>query len=60
MNPMKDDWYYKNPNYILDHYKSQTETIFIGFANIIRVIEENCDYEIDHEKLADTIFNTII
>jgi len=60
MDPMKDDTYFRNPNFYLEHYKRNMQSIFIWFSQMISTLEENSEYKIDHEELAKQVYNTVV
>jgi len=60
MNPIEDNYHIENPNFYMDRYKNNMQNIFVWFSQMINAIEENTKYKIDHEKLAESIHNTLI
>lgn len=60
MKPMQDKWLYTNPHYVVNHYKSELNNIFIWIKAMINTIEENTDYKVNHKELANIIYDTII
>jgi hypothetical protein len=60
MIPMKDNFYYDNPNYFLDHYKNNLHNVFTWFSQLVKNIEKHTEYQINHKLLADYIIKIII
>lgn len=60
MKPMEDNHIFENPHYFIDHYKKQLHTIFNGLSLLINSIEKNTEHKINHEELAENIYNIIL
>ena len=60
MDPMEDNFYTTNPHYYIGHYEDNLRSIFVWFSHLIKALDQNVDYKIDHQELANTIYQVIV
>ena len=49
-----------NPNFYIERYNQNMHQIFYWLSQMIKVIEENTEYKINHQELANQIYNTLL
>jgi len=49
-----------NPNFYVERYNQNMRSIFIWLSQMVDAIEKNTQYKINHEQLAELIYNILI
>lgn len=60
MIPNQNNHIITNPHYFSEKFKNELTNIFTWIKTLIKSIENNTNFKINHDQIADIIYNTII